>query len=104
MTMQNNEIDFTKIGTLTFDKPDTDTFFALELAKKAGKEGGILPTVFNSADEAAVELFLGGKLSYLGISDAIQKAMEKTNNIQNPTLEEIMLADKWAREVVKNSI
>lgn len=104
MTMQNNEIDFTKIGTLTFEKPDTNTFYAIDLAKKAGREGGILPTVFNSADEAAVEMFLSNKLSYLGISEAIQTAMDKIENIQNPTIEQIMLADKEARQIVKNLI
>lgn len=102
LPMSQNEIDFTKVGTLTFERPDSDTFFALELAKKAGREGGILPTVFNSADEAAVELFLGGKLSYLGISEVIATAMEKIKNIQNPSLEEIMLADKEARQIVKS--
>lgn len=104
LPMTGNEIDFIKAGTLTFDKPDTETFFALDLAKKAGKEGGILPTVFNSADEAAVELFLKGKLSYTGISDSIAEAMEKTVNIQNPTLNDIMEADKWARECVKQKV
>ncbi len=102
MIMQNNEIDFAKIGTLTFEKPDTNTFYALDLAKKAGREGGVLPTVFNSADEAAVEMFLSNKLSYLGISEAIQTAMDKIENIQNPTIEQIMLADKEARQIVKN--
>jgi len=101
LPMTQNEIDFTQVGMLTFEKPDTETFFALELAKKAGREGGILPTVFNSADEAAVELFMDRKLSYLGISEAIAYAMEKIKNIQNPSLEEIMLADKEARQIVK---
>lgn len=99
--MSGNELDFTKYGALTFEEPDTDTFFALELAKKAGREGGILPTIFNSADEAAVELFMKGKLTYLGISDAIQKAMESVKNIENPTLEQILEADKYARTLVK---
>ena len=101
LPMTQNEIDFTQVGMLTFEKPDTETFFALELAKKAGREGGILPTVFNSADEAAVELFMDRKLSYLEISEAIAYAMEKIKNIQNPSLEEIMLADKEARQIVK---
>lgn len=100
LPMKENELDFAKFNQLTFDEPDTETFFALELAKKAGREGGSLPTVFNSADEAAVELFLKGKLSYMGISDAIQKAMEDIKNIQNPTLEQILQTDKLARELV----
>lgn len=100
LPMKENELDFAKFNQLTFDEPDTETFFALELAKKAGREGGSLPTVFNSADEAAVELFLQGKLSYMGISDAIQRAMEDIENIQNPTLEQILQTDKLARELV----
>lgn len=101
LPMKGNELDFTKYGTLTFEEPDTETFFALELARKAGREGGILPTIFNSADEAAVELFMNGKLTYLGISEAIQSAMESVKNIENPTLEQILEADKYARTLVK---
>ncbi len=100
LPMSGNELDFTKYGTLTFEEPDTETFFALELARKAGREGGILPTIFNSADEAAVELFLKGKISYLGISETIQRAMESVKNIENPTLEQILEADKYARSLV----
>ena len=100
LPMKDNELDLIKYGNLTFDKPDTDTFFALELAKKAGKEGGILPTVFNSSDEAAVELFLKGKIGYLDISESIMAAMESVKNIENPTVEQILEADRWAREAV----
>ncbi len=100
LPMTGNELDFAKYPDLTFAKPDTDTFFALELAKKAGREGGILPTVFNSSDEAAVELFLKGKIGYLDIAESIKAAMDKVKNIQNPSVEEILAADKFAREVV----
>ena len=100
LCMSGNELDLAKYAELTFAKPDTDTFYALELAKKAGREGGVLPTVFNSADEAAVELFLSGKIGYLEITDSINEAMEKTKNIENPTVEEIFEADKFAREAV----
>ena len=100
LPMQGNELDFAKYPNLTFATPDTDTFFALELAKRAGKEGGILPTVFNSSDEAAVELFLKGKIGYLDIAESIKEAMDKVKNIQNPSVEEILAADKFAREAV----
>ena len=102
LPMKQNEIDFEKIGQLTFEKPDTETFFALEVAKKAGREGGILPTIFNSADEMAVELFLEGKMKYTQISDAISYAVNTVKNIENPTLEQIFEADKEAREIVLN--
>lgn len=100
LPMSGNELDLAKYPSLTFDYPDTDTFFALSLAKKAGKEGGILPTVFNSADEAAVELFLKKKIGYLDISRLIGEAMEQARNIENPTLAQILEADSFAREAV----
>ena len=100
LPMKNNELDFAKYPSLTFDEPDTDTFYALKLAYDALKDGGIKPTVFNSADEAAVELFMKGKISYLGISDAIAKAMSEIKNIENPTISDIWETDKLAREIV----
>ena len=100
LPMKGNELDFSSFAGLTFEEPDTDTFFALELAKKAGREGGTLPTVFNSADEAAVELFLNGRLPYLGISDAIAEAMECIPSKAEPTLDDILRTDKLAREFV----
>lgn len=100
LPMKNNELDFIKYGSLTFDEPDTDTFYALSLAFDAMKCGGIKPTVFNSADEAAVEMFLKGKLSYLGISEAIERALNKIENIENPTVEQIFEADRASREIV----
>lgn len=100
--MRGNVLDFAKYPSLTFDKPDTETFFALELAYRAGREGGILPTVFNSADEVAVELFLDGKIGYLEIADRIGEAMEAAPRVKNPTLEDIFAADRFAREFVKN--
>ena len=102
LPMRENEIDFAKIGQFTFEKPDTETFFALEVAKKAGREGGILPTIFNSADEMAVELFLEGKMKYTQISDSISYAVNTVKNIENPTLKQIFEADKEAREIVLN--
>ena len=102
MPMTRNELDFTKYPTLTFDKPDTDTFIALKLAFEAGKKGGNLPCVFNSADEVAVELFLKEKIGYLEISELIQNAMENVPWIENPTLDEIFETDKAAREFVKS--
>ena len=100
--MKGNVLDFANYPSLTFAKPDTETFFALELAYKAGREGGVLPTVFNSADEVAVELFLDGKIGYLEIADRIGEAMEAAPKVDNPTLEDIFAADKFAREFVKN--
>lgn len=100
LAMSGNELDFTKYPTLSFQEPDTETFFALELAYSAGRAGGVMPTVFNSADEAAVELFMQGKIRYLEISEVIGEAMSRINNISNPTIEEIFEVDKEARRIV----
>ncbi len=100
LPMKNNELDLVKYSSLTFEEPDMDTFYALRLAFEALKDGGIKPTVFNSADEAAVELFMKGKLSYLGISEAIDKAMREIKNIENPDIDTIFETDRLAREIV----
>lgn len=101
LPMRDNELDLIQYGSLTFEEPDTETFYALELAKHASREGGLLPTIFNSADEVAVERFMKGKLSYLGITDFIAAEMDKFKNIPNPTVEEILAADAEVRSHVK---
>lgn len=100
LPMQDNELDFLDYPDLTFEKPDTKTFYALELAKEAGKAGGLLPTVFNSSDEAAVKLFLEGKISFLQISEIIKRAMEEIKNIPSPTISEILETDKNIKESI----
>lgn len=100
LSMDGNELDFSKYPDLTFEKPDTDTFFALELAKKAGKAGGLMPTVFNGSDEAAVKLFLEGKIGYLDIAETIGRAMEDVKNIPNPTVSEILETDRNIKESI----
>lgn len=99
--MCGNKLDFTKYPELTFAKPDIETFYALELARRAGREGGVLPTVFNSADEAAVELFLEGSIKYLEIAERIACAMDNAPKIKMASLEDIFAADSFAREFVK---
>lgn len=98
--MNGNELDFTKYPELTFKKPDMETFYALKLAYTAGEAGGVMPTMFNSADEAAVELFLNDKIRYTDIPELIAYAMSNVKNIEVPTLDEIYEADKIAREIV----
>ncbi len=104
LKMTGNELDFAKYTSLTFDEPDTDTFYALPLAYKAAEQGGTLPTVFNSADEAAVDLFIKGKIGYTDITRLIAEAMEEIKNTPNPTVEQILETDKAARENVYGKI
>lgn len=104
LKMTGNELDFAKYASLTFDEPDADTFYALPLAYKAAEQGGTLPTVFNSADEAAVDLFIKGKIGYTDITRLIAEAMEEIKNTPNPTVEQILETDKAARENVYGKI
>ncbi len=75
---------------LSFEKPDLEKFPALKLAFQAGISGHSMPAVFNSANEAAVALFLNEEISYLEISRIIEKEMESHTIIQNPQLEDIL--------------
>lgn len=95
-------IDFYEISKLTFEKPDSDTFKALKLSFKAGKIGGLMPTILNGANEAAVELFLSEKIKFSQISDIIEKCMEvfKDEVKKEVTLENIIDLDKRVKEYV----
>lgn len=99
----SEQLDFEKYSNLTFYKPDTDTFKALALAKRALKEGGTMSAVFNGADEIAVELFLKEKIKFLDIADVIEDALNAYNNRDAKSLEDVLCADLWAREYVRKS-
>jgi 1-deoxy-D-xylulose-5-phosphate reductoisomerase len=89
-----------KYGSLTFEEPDEDRFPALALARRAGETGGTLGAVLNAANEVAVELFVNRKIPYTGIADTVRRVMDRHEVIHNPTLEQIIAADCWAREAV----
>jgi len=91
-------IDWNSIDKLDFEQPDMDTFPCLKLAIEAGKEGGTAPAVLCAADEVAVSLFLAGRIKFNGIASLIEKTLEKHDNIHQPTLADIYIADSWARE------
>ena len=95
------ELDFKTLRSLTFGVPDDINFPLLPLARLAFKRGGIVPAVMNGADEMAVELFLRGKLSYLGLSDTVIRVTEEAENVTSPTLSDIEEADRWARIRIK---
>ncbi len=93
-------LDFEKAMTLTFDRPDYETFKPLGLASFVMEKGGILPAVLNGANDALVKLFLDGKIPFLTIGDAAEKIVKTTENIKAPTLEQIVKAGKEAKERV----
>lgn len=104
LPMRGNELDLFSCGPLTFEKPDTDTFRCLSLAYKAGKTGYTMPCVLNGANEAAVTLFLQGKIGFLEIAELVEGAMDAHKIIKEPKIEDILEADKWAREYVDSII
>ena len=91
---RREELDFTKIKTLSFAAPDDKTFIFPELARRVIKEGGTLPAVMNAANEAAVGLFLDGKISFLDIFGLVEDAVQKHKNIQNPRIADIISASE----------
>jgi len=101
-----DSIDFYEISKLTFEKPDSDTFKALKLSFKAGKIGGLMPTILNGSNEAAVELFLDEKIKFLEISDIIEECMEvfKDEVKKELTLENIINLDKRVKEYVVTKV
>jgi len=92
------------IGTLTFCKPDTETFRCLPLCIEAINSGGLAPTAVNGANEEAVRLFLEGKIKFLAIADLVEKALLSVQNKKEFGLEDILETDRLARECVRNSI
>ncbi|MFC1847588.1 1-deoxy-D-xylulose-5-phosphate reductoisomerase [Chloroflexota bacterium] len=97
-------LDWSNINNLTFEQPDFDTFTCLRLASEAARKGGTYPAVLCAADEVAVELFLSQRIKFTDIAGLVEQALEEHGATVHPTLEQIMMADAWAREKVSNII
>ena len=93
-------LDLCSCGPLTFAQPDTETFQCLALALEAAKTGGTAGAILNGANEAAVALFLEGKIGFLDIADRVRRAMEQVKVIQDPSMTQVLEADAAAREAV----
>ena len=98
--MEGKRVDFFELGSITFEKPDMDTFRGLQMAYDAIAVGGSMPTVYNAANEKAVALFLDRKIKFLDIYDIIQGAMENHKVIANPSVEEILQAEAATYEYI----
>ena len=98
--MEGKKLDFYELSSITFEKPDTDTFKGLSMAYDAIAAGGSMPTVYNAANEKAVSLFLNREIKFLEIYDLIQGAMENHKVKENPTVEEILEAEAEAYEYI----
>lgn len=90
-------LDLAEIGLLTFKKMDFERFPALKMAYQVGKAGGLMPAVYNAANEVAVSLFLKGKIKFTEIEEIIEEALDKFENKADPTLDEILARDCLVR-------
>lgn len=93
-----DDLDLAQIGKLTFFDPDEKTFRALSLARQAIRTGGTAPTVFNAANEVAVARFLEGRLGFLQIADFVERALNDTEIISDPEIEDIFETDRKVRQ------
>jgi 1-deoxy-D-xylulose-5-phosphate reductoisomerase len=91
------QTNLAKLGSLTFEEPDLDKFPALGLACWAGKTGGTLPAVLNAANEVAVEAFVNRHISFCQISEVVARTLKSHRPVADPSLEQILEADAWAR-------
>jgi len=103
-TMNAKRLSLAEIGTLTFEKPDMETFSALRVCIDAIKEGGLKPTAANGANEEAVALFLDGKIKFLQIAELVERAVCAQANKAAFTVEDIFDTDAAAREFVRSNI
>ena len=93
--------DIWNCGPLTFGAPDPDTFRCLGLALEAAKTGGTAGAILNGANEAAVAQFLAGEIGFLDIGDKVAQAMEQVPVVYDPSLDQILEADRAAREAAR---
>ncbi len=98
------EVDLTKVGSLTFEKPDFAKFPLLKLAFEVVKKGGTTPAVFNATNEIAVAAFLGKNIRFLRIAEIVIDCVEKHNPGKAASYEDILEADRWGRETAAKMI
>jgi 1-deoxy-D-xylulose-5-phosphate reductoisomerase len=91
-------LDFVRVGKLTFEAPDLESFPCLAYAYEAARLGGTYPTVVNAANEIAVARFLREEIPFLGIPATIREVLDAHEGGAASTLEEILEADRWARQ------
>ena len=100
--LAGERLDFAKLGQITFEKPDMETFLGLPLALQASRTGGSMPTVFNAANERAVSKFLHREIGFTDIYQIIIESMEHHKVQQQPTIEEILDTEKATYEFIES--
>lgn len=102
--MEGKRVNFFELETLTFEKPDLETFTGLKLAFKAAKQGGSMPTVYNAANEKAVSLFLERKIGFMQIPELIEASMREHRKVDFPGVEEILQAELETYEFIERVV
>lgn len=97
------KLDFFEMKSLTFEKPDMDTFKGLKFAMEAAEFGGSMPTVFNASNEEAVAMFLNKKIGFLDIYRIIEESMNRHTVISNPDIDTVLSVERDTREFIRKS-
>ena len=97
-------LDLTKCGSLTFTEPDMENFPCLALARRCAQMGGTACAAMNGANEEAVALFLADKIGFYDIYKLVSRAVEEVPNVMEPTLDDILEADRLARQSVRRNL
>ncbi|MDF2801206.1 MAG: 1-deoxy-D-xylulose 5-phosphate reductoisomerase [Anaerocolumna sp.] len=104
VNLNGARVDFFKLGNLTFEEPDLDTFTGLRLAYDVAREGGSKPTVYNAANELAVAEFLNRKIKYLDITELTEEAVYHHKRIDNPSVSEILNIERETYDFIRRRI
>ena len=96
-----SKMDYAEVGSLNFEAVDLERFPCLRIAREAAVKGGTYPAVLCTADEVAVELFLMKKIGFPGIADLVARTIERHKGVSQPSLEDIIAADAWARDAAR---
>lgn len=100
--LAGDRLDFAKLGSITFEEPDMDTFSGLKFAMDASRAGGSMPTVFNAANERAVAKFLDRKIGFLDIYEIIAFCMQEHKIIESPSVEDILETEQAVYEMIES--
>lgn len=100
----DEQLDLIKVSSLTFERPDTDTFECLGVCIDAIEKGGLVPAAANGANEAAVSLFLDGKIGFTDIGKLVRGAAERQSVFEDYDVDDVFAADRAAREYVMSAV
>lgn len=99
--LAGERLDFAKLGGITFENPDTETFAGLRYAMEAARTGGSMPTVFNAANERAVSKFLHGQIGFTDIYEIIRYCMDHHRTIPDPDVGQILDTEQSVYEMIE---